>query len=109
MAEGLIFPIGFDLDTAVNQAANDWKNTYASKLESALEKRAINVKLKLDTKGIDGLDAVKQRLAQLKIEPITPDTKAAIKELASELQSLAKALETLQKFSKFSARWMLLS
>lgn len=103
MAEGLIFPIGFDLDKAVEQASNDWKSTYASKLESALEKRAINIKLKLDTKNIDGLDAVKQRLAQLKIEPITPDTKAAIKELASELQSLAKALETLQKFSKFSA------
>ena len=59
MSAGLIFPIGFDLDKAVEQASNDWKSTYASKLESALEKRAINVKLILDTKGIDGLDAVK--------------------------------------------------
>ena len=103
MAEGLIFPIGFDLDKAVNQGSKDWENVYASKLESALAKRAINIKMKLDTKNIGNLDEVKARLAQIKIEPITPETKDAIKALASELKSLAKALELVQKYSKFSA------
>ena len=78
MAEGLIFPIGFDLDKAVNQGSKDWENVYASKLESALAKRAINIKMKLDTKNIGNLDEVKARLAQIKIEPITPETKDAI-------------------------------
>lgn len=38
-------------------------------------------------------------MAQLKIEPITPETKTAIKELAAELRTLAKALEQVQKYS----------
>ena len=99
MAEDkLIFPIGFDLQKGVEEAGKDW-DKYAQKLEAALAKRAVKVKLNIDTHNFDNLDAVKQRLAQLKIEPITPETKSAIKELAAELKILAKALEQVQKFS----------
>lgn len=99
MAEDkLIFPIGFDLKKGVEEAGKDW-DKYAQKLEAALAKRAVKVKLNFDTHNFDNLDAVKQRLAQLKIEPITPETKSAIKELAAELKVLAKALEQVQKFS----------
>lgn len=100
MADNLIFPIGFDLDKAVADASKEWDSTYAAKLEKALTKKPVSVKLKLDTKNLDSLDAVKKRLSELKVEPITPETKTAIKELTSELRQLAKALETLQKYSK---------
>lgn len=100
MADNLIFPIGFDLNKAVSDASKEWDDTYSAKLENALAKKPISAKLKLDTKNLDSLDAVKKRLAELKIEPITPETKSAINELAKELNQLAKALETLQKYSK---------
>ena len=94
----MIFPIGFDLQKGVEEAGKDW-DKYAQKLEAALAKRAVKVKLNVDTHNFDNLDAVKQRLAQLKIEPITPETKSAIKELAAELKILAKSLEQVQKYS----------
>lgn len=100
MADNLQFPILFDLEKGVEAAIKEWDGKYADKLEKAIQKRALNVKLKFDTKQLDSLDAVKTRLAQLKIEPITPETKSAIKELASELRTLAKALEQVQKYAK---------
>lgn len=95
MADNLIFPIGFDLQKAVEKAGQDWDKTYAKKLETYLAKRPVKVKL-----NFENLNDVKTRLAQLKIEPITPETRASIKELARELQVLAKALEQVQKYSK---------
>ena len=99
MADNLIFPIEFDLQKAVEKAGQDWDKTYAKKLETYLAKRPIKVKL-----NFENLTDVKTRLAQLKIEPITPETRASIKELARELQVLAKALEQVQKYSKNPAQ-----
>lgn len=99
MADNLIFPIGFDLQKAVEKAGQDWDKTYAKKLETYLAKRPIKVKL-----NFENLTDVKTRLTQLKIEPITPETRASIKELARELQVLAKALEQVQKYSKNPAQ-----
>lgn len=99
MADNLIFPIQFDLEKAVNDAGQQWDKKYAKKLEDYINKRPIKVKLDFES-----LTDVKTRLAQLKIEPITPETKAAIKELASELRTLAKALEQVQKYSKNPAQ-----
>lgn len=99
MADNLIFPIGFDLQKAVEKVGQDWDKTYAKKLETYLAKRPIKVKL-----NFENLTDVKTRLAQLKIEPITPETRASIKELARELQVLAKALEQVQKYSKNPAQ-----
>ncbi|MCZ2855485.1 MAG: tape measure protein [Candidatus Bathyarchaeota archaeon] len=93
----MIFPIGFDLQKAVEEAGQEWDKKYAAKLESILAKRAVKVKL-----DFENLTDVKTRLAQLKIEPITPETKSAIKELARELTVLAKALEQVQKYSSRS-------
>lgn len=97
MADNLIFQIGFDLQKAVEEAGQEWDKKYAAKLESILAKRAVKVKL-----DFENLTDVKTRLAQLKIEPITPETKSAIKELARELTVLAKALEQVQKYSSKS-------
>lgn len=99
MADNLIFPIGFDLQQAVEKAGKEWDKTYAKRLEIYLAKRPVKVKL-----NFENLNDVKTRLAQLKIEPITPETKASIKELARELQVLAKALEQVQKYSKNPAQ-----
>ena len=98
MADNLTFPIGFDLQKAVEEAGQQWDKKYAKKLEDYINKRPIKVKLDFES-----LTDVKTRLAQLKIEPITPETKASIKELARELQVLAKALEQVQKYSSRSA------
>ena len=99
MADKMIFPIGFDLEAAVKSAGDDWDKKYAKKLEDLIAKRPVNVKLTFDTTKLDSLDAVKRRLAELKIEPITPETKTAIKELARKLNQLARAMEAVSKYT----------
>lgn len=99
MADKLIFPIGFDLQAAVDSASKEWDSKYAKRLEDLIAKRPVNVKLTFDTAKLDSLDAVKKRLAELKIEPITPETKTAIKELARELNQLARAMEAVSKYT----------
>ena len=96
----MIFPIGFDLEEAVKKAGQEWNSTYANKLEKLLAKRAITVNLGFSTKNLNNLDDVKRRLAELKIEPLTPENKTAIKDLVRELKELAKAMEKVQKYSK---------
>lgn len=44
MADNLIFPIGFDLDSAVKKAALDWDGKHAGLLEKAIQKHAIKVR-----------------------------------------------------------------
>ncbi|MCM1223277.1 MAG: tape measure protein, partial [Lachnospiraceae bacterium] len=95
----MTYPILFDLEAGVKKAAEDWENKYADKLEKAIQKRALEVNLQVRKLDTSSLEDVKKRLGELKIEPITPETKAAIKELASELRTLAKALEEVQKYS----------
>ena len=88
MADNLIFPIGFDLEKAVNEASKEWDSKYAGKLEKMLAKRPISVKFGFNTAKLDDLDDVRRRLAELKIEPITPENRAALKELVRELKEL---------------------
>lgn len=92
----MVFPIGFDLETAVTNAGKEWDSKYAKKLENAIAKTPVNVKLQFDTKKLDNLDAVKKKLAELKIEPLNAENKAAIKELTKELNQLAKAMKKLE-------------
>jgi hypothetical protein len=98
MAENLQFPILFDLEKGVETAIKDWDSKYADKLEKAIQKRALGVKLKFDTKAFDNLDDVKRRLAELKITPLTPENKQAIQELTKELKGLAKLMEKISNF-----------
>lgn len=51
--EKLVFGIGFDLDEAVKQVENEWKTTYHKKLQKAIDKTPLTIKLKLDSKDID--------------------------------------------------------
>lgn len=100
MADGLIFPIGFDLDNAVTKATKEWDGKYADRLEKALTKRPVSVKVSFafDAKAVDKFDAIKQKLETIKVKPISKDNYKAIQQLASELKDLAKALQGLEKF-----------
>lgn len=98
MADNLRFPIVFDLEKGVETAIKDWDSKYADKLEKVIQKRALGVKLKFDTKAFGNLDDVKRRLAELKIMPLTPENKKAIQDLTRELKSLAKLMEKISKF-----------
>lgn len=98
MEENMTFPIKFALEKGVNDAIKDWNDKYADKLEKAIQKRALNVKLKFDTNAFDNLDDVKRRLAELKITPLTPENKTAIRDLVRELKELARIMEKIQKF-----------
>ena len=51
--ERLIFPVGFDLDAGVKEAENDWKNIYYKRLQKAIDKTPLKVKLNIDAKGLD--------------------------------------------------------
>ena len=104
MAEDrLIFPIGFDLDSATNDAEKEWVSTYAGKLEKALQKRPIKIKLSYDVKQLDNLEAVQKRLKELKLAPVTPETKGAISSLVSELKKLESILTKIQSLNQKSA------
>lgn len=86
------------MEEAVKKAGQEWNSTYADKLEKLLAKRAITVNLGFSTKNLNNLDDVKRRLAELKIEPLTPENKTAIRELVRELKELARIMEKIQKF-----------
>lgn len=99
MADRLIFPIGFDLNAGIEQAARDWEKSYAGRLSNLIKKNPVKVKLRIDVTDPKALEDVKRRIKELRLEPITPETKAAIKELAAELRTLAAALKEVQKYS----------
>ena len=100
MADSLIFPISFDLDNAVTKATQEWDGKYADRLEKALAKRPVSVKVSFafDAKAVDKFDEIKQKLETIKVKPISKDNYKAIQQLASELKDLAKALQGLEKF-----------
>lgn len=98
MADNLIFPIGFDLQAAIDKAGKEWNQKYADQLEKQLAKRTVKVRLGFDTRNLDNLDDVKRRLAEVKIQPLTPENKRAIQDLVRDLKQLAQIMEKIQRF-----------
>lgn len=94
----LKFSIGFDLKKGVDDALREG-DKFLRRMDAEFARRAVRVRFELNTRKFEGIEEVRRRLAQLKIEPITPETKSAIRELTQELQQLAKALEAVQKYS----------
>lgn len=92
MADNLIFPIGFDLDKAVEQAGKDWDGKFADKLEKLIAKRPVNVKLNIDVKSINDITAQVRGISGLsptvrpKID--TSSFEGALKSLQISLQSV---------------------
>lgn len=56
--EYLHFGIKFDLEEGLKDAANNWDSKYADKLEKAIQKRALEIKLKVTPLNFDSLDSV---------------------------------------------------
>ena len=61
MADKLKFPIGFDLKAGVKQVKEDWENTYHKKVQDAIDKKPLKLKLTFDLKGVN-LSAMKEYL-----------------------------------------------
>ena len=51
--ERLIFPLGFDLEGGVKEAEKEWRSTYREKLQAAINKTPLKIKLDIDPKGLD--------------------------------------------------------
>lgn len=65
MAKQLKFPIGFDLKAGTKQAIDDWKSTYRQKVQDAVDKKPIKLKLAFDAKGLN-LKQLKQYMTASK-------------------------------------------
>ena len=104
MAEKLIFPVGFDLDAAVKEAADAWASKYQAQLEKAIQKKPLNVRVGFDAKQLNNLEAVQKRLAEVKLMPITPETREAIKSLVRELKNLETILKRIDRLNAANAR-----
>lgn len=94
----LKFAIGFDLKKGVDAALREG-DAFLRRMDAEFARRAIKVRFELNTQKFGAIEEVRRRLAQLKVESITSETKSAIRELTQELQQLAKALEAVQKYS----------
>lgn len=98
MTDNLIYSIGFDLEKGVEEASKDWEK-YASRLEKAIQKRAISVKLKIDTENINGLDSAIMRLEKLNLGGVTKNSPTEIIGFKRQLAELPKATSVRILFS----------
>lgn len=96
-SERLIVPLGFDLDSGVKNAAGQIP-TALKPIQDKLDKHPLSISLKFDTKNLDNLQAVKERLEKIKIQPIAPETKSAINELVRDLTALANILKKIDNY-----------
>lgn len=63
-SDKLIFPIGFDLKSAVDEAAKDWP-TQQRRLEQLITQRQINMRLGIEGANLDVLDKLHQGIKSL--------------------------------------------
>lgn len=93
--DSLIFPVGFDMESAIKNAEEQFK-----KKEKQLEKAfTANINLKISPKSIDNLEDVQKRLKELRLEPITPESRNAIRTLVAELSQLESILIKIDKLN----------
>lgn len=99
-----MFPVGFDLDGAVKKAESEWNSTYYARLNKAVQRKPFSISVKFDTKKLGSLSEVKKRLAAIKLQPVTPETKNAISSLVKELKTLEKILKRIDALNAANAR-----
>ena len=105
MAEDkLIFPVGFDLDSAVKKAESEWISKYQAQLSKAIEGKPLSVKVGFDAKQLDNIEDVQKRLSQIKLMPVTDETKGAIQSLVKELKNLEKILKRIDELNAANAK-----
>lgn len=104
MAEDkVMIPLGFDLEKGLEEARKIWQSQQ-TELQKAFN---VDVKVKFtiptDSK-LDKLEDVVNRLKEVKLEPITPDTQQAINSLIRELTKLEKILERIDRLNLKNAK-----
>lgn len=99
MAEQLYFPIGFDLEEGAEEVIMDWNKTYQSRIAESISKNPVAIKLQINEKSLSSLEGIRDKLKELKIEPITPETKASIQTLVSQLSNLEQVLIRIDKYN----------
>ena len=98
MNDNLNFGIHFDLEKGLKDAQADW-----AKVEKEFTNRTIKIKISVPkATTIDNLEAVTKRLKELKIEPVTLETKSAIQSLVRELKSMEKVLIEINRLNNNS-------
>lgn len=102
MADHLILPIEIDLESAVNDAGAQWQSTFGAKLEKLIAKRPIKIAMTFDTKSLNNLKDVQDRLSKIKINPLSKQTKAAISDLLKELRQMEGTLKAIQQYANGS-------
>lgn len=99
--EKLIIPLGFSLD--FTEAEQAWKNKQAELQKMFTTDIKLNIKLPTNN-NLDKLETVINRLKEIKLEPITPETKAAIATLTAELKNLEAILISINKLNAQNAK-----
>ena len=98
----LKFGINYNLEGGLEKAKQDWTKV-EKKLQGMIGKSSMKIKLGIPTeKDITNLEGVAKRLKGLKIEPITPETKNAIRTLVRELKNMEKILVKIDRLNKTS-------
>lgn len=99
-SDSLIFPVHFNMDDAIKGAEDAFKSK-----EKQLDKMfSANINLTISPKSIDNLEDVQKRLKEIRLQPVTPETRNAIRVLVKELEGLAKILEKVDRLNVNSSR-----
>ena len=100
--DSLKFGINYDLEEGLEKAKQDWTKV-EKKLQGMIGKSSMKIKLGIPTeKEITTLEGVAKRLKELKIEPINPETRNAIRTLVRELKNMEKILVKIDRLNKTS-------
>lgn len=99
MDDMLKYAVNFDLEQGLKQAQEDWKKV-DKQLQAMVSDKGIKIKVSVPTsKNMTELEQVAIRLQKLKLEPVTPETRNAIRTLVAELKNMEKILLKLDKLN----------
>lgn len=98
--DSLIFPVHFDMDKAIKNAEQAFKD----KEKEFSKAFSATVNLKISSKSIENLEDVQKRLKEIKLQPVTPETRNAIRVLVKELEALARILEKVDRLNAQSSK-----
>lgn len=96
----LKYSVNFDLDEGLKKAQEDWKKV-DKQLQAMVSDKGVKIKVSIpNSKDMTELEQVAIRLQKLKLEPITPETRNAIRTLVAELKNMEKILLNIERINK---------
>ena len=96
--ERLIFPLGFDVESGIEEIANDWPR-YHKKLQKMVDKTPLKIKLNIDSKGLD-LKSLRDYNKLMKEAALAAKRAADVESkraLARQRQSAARVAEATEE------------